>query len=788
MPPHDANPTPSFGGFGLRGLTVDEVQRMMSSIAGHDVPRGVSEAVYRRTEGNPLFVREVLRHLVEQGYLEREDGRPRRETPPDMGLPEGLREVIGKRLSGLSDRCNNVLSVASVIGREFPLQVLQVVAGLTEDDLYAALEEASGVGVLEERSSVGAVVVFRFSHAYFRQTLYEEMFAPRRIRMHQQVGRALEEVYSARQEEHATEMAEHFAHSSDEAGLAKALRYGEMAAGRAMSVNAHAEAARLLYQAIKVQEVLDPDDKAKRCDLLLALGQALMPVGEAHKVYENVAPEAFALTEAIGDDDRAARVCQLAFDAASRYSLVVSGGPEARTWAERFDRVAAPGTRHRVYADLANSRVRGFAGDFKLRNGALELARQLGDSDAFLVAARWTISGFAAPQHKEGRLALAREVADKYAPADGEHIGIYSPGYQYYLGVAFLEIGERARAEAIWSRLKERAELTRDANLLGTVLLSDSLIAAQDGRLEEAAAVGERLATLGEELGVPLAAQAQALGWIAWTPMLLLERTEEVLASVDKKAKELNIPFTCFEAFVLANAGRVEEAVELSDLCTGEGEYGEADDETVSQQLLNMLATSVMLKDHETAEMLYRRLSVLSDMAQIYLQCVPRILGGAAALLGNHDTARAHYRKAQELMSANRHRPEVALTRLDLAELLLDHYADERAEALEHLDFAIGELRDMKMQPALERALGRQAGLEAKQVEKPAYPDGLTKREVEVLRLIAAGKSNREVATELVLSIRTVERHIFNIYSKINAHGRAAATSYAISHQLIDPA
>ena len=525
----------------LRGLTVDEVQRMMSSIAGHDVPRGVSEAVYRRTEGNPLFVREVLRHLVEQGYLEREDGRPRRETPPDMGLPEGLREVIGKRLSGLSDRCNNVLSVASVIGREFPLQVLQVVAGLTEDDLYAALEEASGVGVLEERSSVGAVVVFRFSHAYFRQTLYEEMFAPRRIRMHQQVGRALEEVYSARQEEHATEMAEHFAHSSDEAGLAKALRYGEMAAGRAMSVNAHAEAARLLYQAIEVQEVLDPDDKAKRCDLLLALGQALMPVGEAHKVYENVAPEAFALTEAIGDDDRAARVCQLAFDAASRYALVVSGGPEARTWAERFDRVAAPGTRHRVYADLANSRVRGFAGDFKLRNGALELARQLGDSDAFLVAARWTISGFAAPQHEEGRLALAREVADKYAPADGEHIGIYSPGYQYYLGVAFLEIGERARAEAIWSRLKERAELTRDANLLGTVLLSDSLIAAQDGRLEEAAAVGERLATLGEELGVPLAAQAQALGWIAWTPMLLLGRTEEVLASVDKKAKELNI-------------------------------------------------------------------------------------------------------------------------------------------------------------------------------------------------------------------------------------------------------
>ena len=57
-----------------------------------------------------------------------------------------------------------------------------------------------------------------------------------------------------------------------------------------------------------------------------------------------------------------------------------------------------------------------------------------------------------------------------------------------------------------------------------------------------------------------------------------------------------------------------------------------------------------------------------------------------------------------------------------------------------------------------------------------------------MLRLIATGKSNREVATELVLSIRTVERHIFNIYAKINAHGRAATTTYAIRHQLIDPA
>jgi DNA-binding NarL/FixJ family response regulator len=67
------------------------------------------------------------------------------------------------------------------------------------------------------------------------------------------------------------------------------------------------------------------------------------------------------------------------------------------------------------------------------------------------------------------------------------------------------------------------------------------------------------------------------------------------------------------------------------------------------------------------------------------------------------------------------------------------------------------------------------------------YPDGLTKREVEVLRLIAAGKSNQEIAWELVLSLRTVERHIANIYQKIGATGRTAratATAYALKHGL----
>ena len=115
----------SFDRIGLRGLTADEVQRMMATISGYDVQWGVSEAVYRQTEGNPLFVQEVLRYLVEEGMLARGHDGSARQTPPEMRIPEGLLDVIGKRLSRLSQECNNVLGLAAVIGREFPMEVLQ---------------------------------------------------------------------------------------------------------------------------------------------------------------------------------------------------------------------------------------------------------------------------------------------------------------------------------------------------------------------------------------------------------------------------------------------------------------------------------------------------------------------------------------------------------------------------------------------------------------------------------------------------------------------------------------
>ena len=305
----------------LRGLNADEVRRMLESIARQDVPWGLAEAVHRQTEGNPLFVQEVVRYLAEEGLIRREEGRWRssRETPLDMTIPEGLRDVIGRRLSLLSPDCNRLLAIASVIGREFALEILRGVANVSDEVFVAALKEAVQMSVLEERSQPGSVR-YRFTHAFFRQTMYEELIAPQRLRLHQQVARSLEGQYAKRVEEHAAELAEHFSQSTDPADLTKAVSYGEMAANRAVSVYAYGEAVRLLEQALKIQRVLDPDDKAKICDMLLQLADYLNTAGEPKRALDAELQEAFSTAEAMGDGKRAARACSLAL-----YSLLMHG-------------------------------------------------------------------------------------------------------------------------------------------------------------------------------------------------------------------------------------------------------------------------------------------------------------------------------------------------------------------------------------------------------------------------------------------------------------------------------
>jgi hypothetical protein len=709
----------TYGRVLLRGLNADEVRRMLESITRESVPWGLAEAVHRQTEGNPLFVQEVIRYLVEEGLLTRKEGRwrPTKDTPLEMSIPEGLRDVIGKRLSLLSPECNQLLAVASVIGREFALETLKAVAGINEDVFVNALKEAVRLSVLEERSQMG-LVRYRFTHAFFRQTLYEEMIAPQRLKLHRQVARSLETLYAKRLEGHATELAEHFSHSTDPADLTKAVKYGEMAAKRAADVYAYGEAVRLLEQALKVQEVLDPEDKAKRCDLLLALGDALILAGEHQRVVNTEAPQALSLAEAIADNARASRACHLAMQGLTAYGTTLITSPEAVQWAARADRYAEPETVGRAVADamlgfVKRSRENSSPEGVVLLSRALDLACRLGDPDTYWLSAGFWLSIVEAPQHDEERLRLAEDLAEQ----SRHGVNFLLLGWILWIMVhTFLQFGQRRRAEDIMAEMRTMAERSGQPNLLILSMVNDAIMAIWDGRLEEAAEIRRLILARAEELGI----LEFAAVWAAWVlpARVYLGNAGRALESTLQGSKNVsrNVANDMLILFCLAHLGRYAEVAEmLEQLVIARPGIGSAKDETVAYFDIAALQAAVLAGHRQAAELLLRRLagSSLITSGMWLTTCTGRHLGAAAAFLGRPDEARKYYQEAIRVCTEMRFRPELVLTRLQLAELLLEHYPKERAEALEHLDFVIDEFRDMKMQPSLERALRHKEILKA---------------------------------------------------------------------------
>ncbi len=192
----------------LRGLSQEDVGRFIEIVAGISPPRSLVESVHGQTEGNPLFVTEVVRLLVQEGELTKE--RAGDSGSWSVRIPEGVREVIGRRLDRLSERCNQTLTIASVIGREFTLEQLdRLIEDLSRERVLEVLEEALSARVIEELPrEVGR---YQFTHALIQETLAGELSTTRRVQLHARIAEALEELYGSDAESRAAELVHHFA-------------------------------------------------------------------------------------------------------------------------------------------------------------------------------------------------------------------------------------------------------------------------------------------------------------------------------------------------------------------------------------------------------------------------------------------------------------------------------------------------------------------------------------------------------------------------------------------------
>ncbi len=269
----------------LRGLGEADVGRVVAAWTHHQPAGAFVTRISQETEGNPFFLVEVLQHLSETGAL---SGLEAGATGSAIGLPEGVKETIGRRLSSLSADCGRMLSLAAVIGRDFPARLLQALGEVADPVLLDALDEACRAGLLAEVP--GVADRYSFTHALIREALYDELSATRRARAHLRVAEVLERT-SPRESLPLADLAHHYLLGAPAGDPELAVNYAILAGDHAAGQLAHEKAARFYQMAIDAIELRPGSDARTRVvHLATRRGEAFAAVGQwaqAREAFES---------------------------------------------------------------------------------------------------------------------------------------------------------------------------------------------------------------------------------------------------------------------------------------------------------------------------------------------------------------------------------------------------------------------------------------------------------------------------------------------------------------------
>jgi predicted ATPase/DNA-binding SARP family transcriptional activator len=442
----------------LRGFDEKGVTALVEAVAGHeldDTATDLAVALHRETGGNPFFCGEILRHLVESGALYPEDGRWTAGVGVDqLGLPEGVREVIGRRLSRLSPLANDALTVGAVAGPRFTLRLLESVVDAPGGDLIDAVDAAVRAALVRE-----APGGYEFAHALVRQTLLAEVGTTRRMRLHRRVGEALEAIGPV--DLHVEALAHHFVESAIDGQADKAGRYSALAARRARERAAFEEALRWAERGLESVDLEPGSHAAIRSDLLLVkanvhwelahgpegheaalgAGQAALDARDPERVTAAAVLAERFVVHALVDDPTVALL---------EAGLVLAGDdhPDLRS--------LLLGARAKVHAqgegrrDLAEP----------LAAEALALARQVGDAHVLAHALHQQLVVHMSDPALDDREALADELLTLREPLRDPFLGAYAVSHR---GSLQLERGDRAAFEESLLRIQQMADATRAA-------------------------------------------------------------------------------------------------------------------------------------------------------------------------------------------------------------------------------------------------------------------------------------------------------------------------------------
>jgi tetratricopeptide (TPR) repeat protein len=365
----------------LRGLDRHGVGAMIESRAGQ-APSALVQAVHTETAGNPFFVEEVVLHLLETGAELDVAG---------IGVPEGVKEVLERRLSRLSDTCRAVLAHAAVLGREFRFDLLPAMAAMDDDTVIDALEEALAAQLIVEHGES----VYAFTHALVRETLYGGLSAPRRQRIHALAALAIEAGEGPDADAQVAALAVHYRQAGPAVDPGKGIEYSLRAGERARQNFAWDEAMSHWDGALKLMERAGTDAGA-RVGLLAGLANLSTVVGDLDRQIEYL-ERALALCDELGDEERAAQMHSRLGVAHSLIDSIYASHMNIRRAFEHFDAARAVLERGPVRKALghlqtgvATAWTYGAQTEAGLEAGAqaMEIGKRLGDEVLWAGAAQ----------------------------------------------------------------------------------------------------------------------------------------------------------------------------------------------------------------------------------------------------------------------------------------------------------------------------------------------------------------------------------------------------------------
>ena len=755
----------------LAGLSQEAIGKLAELMCGKALSHSVIGTICQRTDGNPLFATELIKVLLDEG--------PGNTITTVLSkIPPGVRETIARRLARLSIRCNTLLGIASVYGRQFTARELATAAEESVSEILTGLEPAIQAGIVDSSDDIAGN--YQFTHALIRETIYEELPALDRLRIHARAADALVSVYSARLDPVLDRIALHYHAASALGSPDNAVLFALRAADKAVRMGAHEDALGHYDRAIETLErrSLMLDERLARARILK--GSALRQLGHIQSSVD-VLLEAVKYVHTLGGvellvDALMSLAVTTRYIAQQHLIPMLNHALNLLPTADSGARAKALATRAFAYPMLTDS-----AGLEEAVEDALQMAGRCADTPTRCACYQLTMMALRGdPATLSRRLQFGAEhIAVAHAASSAD---LLAEAY-YWQALNYLEFGRLDELEELLERYGSLGVARYGVHqyLAGAYRITLSLLRGEWANLE---------ALIERQLEIGTRTRRGDADGVYGAQMFALNRDLGRLHSLKPQVEQVAAQGRVWQPGMMllyAEIGMLDEARRIFIELAHQNFARVSRDDMYVTCLVFCAETCCALRDAAHAAELYKLLSAYAGQTANHPTAVcfgaaDLYLAGLAGSAGWPERAVEHFERAIALNRSMRAWPWLVRSLLRHGTFLLSMSGEtQRTLGLQQLREAERLARRIGMTRQIEdidRLLeARDAGTMS--------PDHLTAREVEVLRLLAIGRTNKDVSLILSISLNTVATHVRSILSKTNCANRTEAAAYAMRRGLL---